>query len=78
MKHREHAGKRWLYPVFCILLFTTTVLSLLFGSSVFSPEQLWGGITGQSGFETIQFILFSLRLSRVLAAWIAGTGLSVA
>jgi len=77
MKHRYSIGKRWLYPILFILLILSTVLSLLFGSAVFSLRELWGGFTGQSGFETIHFILYSLRLPRVLAALIAGVGLSV-
>ncbi len=78
MKHRNHTGTLWLYPVFAILLLLTTVLSLLSGSAVFTLPELWGGITGQSGYETVHFILYSLRLPRILAALIAGVGLSVA
>jgi len=77
MKQRKPLCKNGLYPVLGILLLLTTVLSLLFGSAVFSPAELWNGILGREGFETVQFILYSLRLPRVLAALIAGVGLSV-
>lgn len=78
MRNRNTTGKRWLYPILILLLLTAALLSLLFGSAVFSPMELWYGLTGQAGYETVHFILYVLRLPRVLAALFAGVGLSVA
>jgi len=66
-----------LYGLLTATICLTAVLSLFSGSAVFTPEELWGGLTGKSGYETCRFILYVLRLPRILAAVIAGTGLSV-
>lgn len=66
-----------LYLLLAGCLGIVAVLSLLCGSAVFSPAELWGGLMGQPGYETCRFILFSLRLPRILAAVTAGVGLSV-
>lgn len=75
---KKTPDKRFLYAI-CLLMFLFTMgLSLVWGSAVFSPEELLGGLAGKSGYETVHFILYSLRLPRVLAALVAGIGLSAA
>ncbi|MBE6613725.1 MAG: iron ABC transporter permease [Ruminococcaceae bacterium] len=66
-----------LYGILAGCLGITTVLSLLFGSAVFSPRELWRAFVGEPGYETCRFILFSLRFPRLFAACIAGVGLSL-
>ncbi|MBR5445737.1 MAG: iron ABC transporter permease [Clostridia bacterium] len=75
MKKTFSGGLLYGYLTAGILL--TAVLSLFSGSAAFSPEELWYGLTGREGYETVGFILYSLRLPRLLAALIAGAGLSV-
>lgn len=70
-------GRR-LYGLLTGILLLVLVVSLAFGSAAFTPEELWGGLTRRSGYETVTFILYSLRLPRTLAALIAGVGLSLA
>ena len=70
-------GRR-LYGILTGVLLLVLVVSLAFGSAAFTPEELWGGLTRRSGYETVTFILYSLRLPRTLAALIAGVGLSLA
>lgn len=71
-------NRRKLYGILIVILLAILVSSLLFGSASFSPTELWGGLTRQNGYETVSFILYSLRLPRTLAALIAGVGLSLA
>lgn len=59
-----------------ILLFCC-LLSLRFGSAQMSLSEFIGGILGKDGFETERIILLNLRLPRILAAVLAGAGLSV-
>ncbi|MBQ8642408.1 MAG: iron ABC transporter permease [Clostridia bacterium] len=66
-----------LYLILIPVFLSAMLLSLLAGSASFSPDVLWGGLTGQPGYETVHFILYSLRLPRILAAVIAGAGLAV-
>lgn len=70
-------GRR-LYGILTGVLLLVLVVSLAFGSAAFTPAELWGGLTRRSGYETVTFILYSLRLPRTLAALIAGVGLSLA
>ena len=59
-----------------ILLFFS-LLSLRFGSAEMTHEEFFGGLFNSPQFETERIILLSLRLPRILAAIIAGAGLSV-
>ena len=59
-----------------ILLFIS-LLSLRFGSAEMTNAEFFGGLLGSRGFETERIILLSLRLPRILAAIVAGAGLSV-
>lgn len=59
-----------------ILLFLS-LLSLRFGSAEMTNEEFFGGLFGSPQFETERIILLSLRFPRILAAIIAGAGLSV-
>lgn len=67
-----------LYGILTGVLLLVLVVSLAFGSAAFTPAELWSGLTRRSGYETVTFILYSLRLPRTLAALIAGVGLSLA
>lgn len=59
-----------------ILLFLS-LLSLRLGSAEMTNEEFFGGLFGSPQFETERIILHSLRFPRILAAIIAGAGLSV-
>ena len=59
-----------------ILLFCG-LLSLRFGSAELNNAEFFGGLFGKEGFETARIILLELRLPRVLAAIVAGAGLSI-
>lgn len=48
-----------------------------FGSTWMSPAAFWGALLHRSGFETQTVILYAVRLPRVLAAVVAGAGLSL-
>lgn len=75
---KKTPDKRFLYLLCVLMLLFTMGISLVWGSAVFSTEELLGGLAGKNGYETVHFILYSLRLPRVLAALIAGIGLSAA
>ena len=59
-----------------ILLFCS-LLSLRFGSAEMTNAEFFCGLFKSQNFETERIILLSLRLPRVLAAILAGAGLSV-
>ncbi len=59
-----------------ILLFLS-MLSLRFGSAEMTDSEFFGSLFNRQGFETERIILLTLRLPRILAAIIAGAGLSV-
>ena len=59
-----------------ILLFIS-LLSLRFGSAEMTNAEFFGGLFKSQEFETERIILLSLRLPRILAAIVAGAGLSV-
>ena len=59
-----------------ILLFIS-LLSLRFGSAEMTNAEFFGGLFNSQDFETERIILLSLRLPRILAAIVAGAGLSV-
>lgn len=59
-----------------ILLFLS-MLSLRFGSAEMTDSDFFGGLFNRRGYETERIILLTLRLPRILAAIIAGAGLSV-
>ncbi|MBO5897933.1 MAG: iron ABC transporter permease [Clostridia bacterium] len=63
------------------VLVTVLVVSLWagarFGSTWMSPTAFWGALLRRAGFETQTVILYAVRLPRVLAAVVAGAGLSL-
>lgn len=59
-----------------ILLFCS-LLSLRFGSAEMTNAEFFGGLFNGREFPTERIILLSLRLPRILAAIVAGAGLSV-
>lgn len=59
-----------------IVLILVLLAGILLGSVGLSPQRLWAGITGAD--PTAGVILRELRLPRVLAALLAGVGLSTA
>ena len=59
-----------------ILLFCG-LISRRVGSAELSSAQFFGGLLGKEEFETARIILLELRLPRILAAIVAGAGLSV-
>ncbi len=67
----------FLYGALAVTVVTLAVLSLFIGSAGFTPRELLAGLAGDAAYETAGFILTSLRLPRMLAAVIAGVGLSL-
>ncbi len=67
-----------LYGVLTVVLLLMMSLSLFWGSTNYTPLELLSGALGNPEHETAGFILLSLRLSRMVAALVAGVGLSVA
>ncbi len=67
----------WLLGSFA--LGATFLLSLMYGSITFSPQQVWHGLTeiGAQDMSMTSRILLDLRLPRALLAIIAGTGLAM-
>jgi len=60
------------------LLAALVVLSLRFGSGDISWREFFGGFFGKEGYEKISFIIWDMRLARILAGMLSGAGLSVA
>lgn len=65
------------YLLLIVMLLASMVLALGFGSVSLTLSDLVSGLVGQTGYETEHIILFSIRLPRMLAALLAGVGLSV-
>lgn len=59
-----------------ILLFLS-LLSLRFGSTEMTDTEFFGALLNRQGYDTERIILLSLRFPRIIAAIIAGVGLSV-
>lgn len=69
--------KRRVMTVVVILLAVSSYLSLRYGSSEMDFAVFWRGLTRTPGYEKYTIILYTLRLPRLLAAVLAGAGLSV-
>lgn len=63
--------------VLMILLIAFAFLSLRMGSASLNGLAFWGGLLRRNGFSTESTIIFSIRLPRMIAAVLAGSGLSV-
>lgn len=61
-----------------VLLLLTLALSLMAGKYPVPPATLWAGLTGQTIPDTVQTVLWQLRLPRALAAALIGAALSAA
>lgn len=61
-----------------VLLLVTLALSLMAGKYPVPPATLWAGLTGQAIPDTVQTVLWQLRLPRALAAALIGAALSAA
>ena len=72
-KIKSAYGKIGLVLIFLFL----SLLSLRFGSAEMTNEEFFGGLFNSQGYETERIILLSLRMPRILAAIVAGAGLSV-
>lgn len=68
--------RHWIWILLPLLLLCA-VAGLCFGSAGLSWSQLLKGLTG-NGEESVQMILWQLRLPRVVAGMLAGAGLSTA
>ncbi|MBR7095653.1 MAG: iron chelate uptake ABC transporter family permease subunit, partial [Clostridia bacterium] len=69
------------YPLTLFLLSVALLLlaclSLALGSADLSLSSLFAGLCGREGYETERAILLYVRLPRLLAAMLAGVGLSL-
>lgn len=59
-----------------LIMIITVFFALTFGSAEMTPAELIGGLLKKDGFATESTILYSLRLPRIIAGVLAGTGLS--
>lgn len=59
------------------LLLLSVYCSLRFGSSHMDEAAFWQGLLRRPGQETYSLILYTIRMPRVLAALLAGAGLSI-
>lgn len=66
--------KRAMLP---ILLAGSILAALGLGSTAMDSRGFWQGLLGAPGYETQTIILYTIRLPRVLAAAVAGAGLSL-
>ncbi|HIT33336.1 MAG TPA: iron ABC transporter permease [Candidatus Faecousia intestinigallinarum] len=71
---RRASGKLW---ILALLLLISGYLSLRFGSSHMRTADFWQGLLRAPGMETYSLILYTIRLPRLLAALLAGAGLSI-
>lgn len=72
--------KKHKYSSFLILiisLFLLVFLSIRLGSSNLTTSEFFGAILKKEGFETQSAIIYALRAPRMLAALLAGVGLSI-
>ncbi len=77
MTKKFFATKRGL-AVLSALLLLTALCGVCFGSTPMPAGTLLNALMGREGFETQSFILYHVRLPRVLGGMLAGAGLSVA
>jgi cobalamin transport system permease protein len=82
MKHSHLTFRRAvvILSVLMVALVVVAVLGVSIGSTTIGLREMWSAVRGESGerIETVQTILFQLRLPRVILAIVVGAGLSVA
>lgn len=69
--------KKGLMVLLAFVLVGCIALSLRYGSSKMDIAVFWNGLRQAPGFETYSFILYAVRMPRILAALLAGAGLSI-
>lgn len=67
-----------LFPILFALLVTSVILAFMFGSGRFGLKEIFSALFTSDGNPTIRIILLQLRLPRIVAAALAGAGLSTA
>lgn len=67
-----------LFPALVVTLFLSVILAFMFGSAKIGIGEIFTALFSQNGDKTVRFILVNLRLPRILAAVLAGAGLSCA
>ena len=77
MTHKINAKSAYGKIGLVLILLFISLLSLRFGSAEMTDAEFFGGLFNRQGYETEGIILLTLRLPRILAAIIAGAGLSV-
>lgn len=77
MTHKINAKSAYGKIGLVLILLFLSLLSLRFGSAEMTDAEFFGGLFNRQGYETEGIILLTLRLPRILAAIIAGAGLSV-
>ena len=77
MTHKINAKSAYGKIGLVLILLFLSLLSLRFGSAEMTDGEFFGGLFNRQGYETEGIILLTLRLPRILAAIIAGAGLSV-
>lgn len=66
-----------LFPALSVIAVLSVFAALAFGSAKLDFKEILAALFTRTGDETTAFILFELRLPRVLAAALAGAGLAV-
>lgn len=76
--YKRYIGKKIMLSVLLLLLvFALSILAINAGSTDLTPYEILKSILGQ-GTDTSNVVIWRIRLPRILAAIIAGAGLSVA
>ncbi|TRZ36563.1 iron ABC transporter permease [Niallia circulans] len=68
--------QKWTIAVLAVLIFLTIGISLTVGSAAFAPSRLLPTLFGNGSF-TEEFILYSVRLPRIIVTLLAGIALSL-
>lgn len=63
-------------PLALLLLTLLAFASLAIGDMRLTPTQIWGGLLHRQGYELASFVLWDMRLPRLLVAMLAGGALS--
>lgn len=66
-----------IFPVLVLTLLAVCLVSLAFGPTSLTLREIIGGLLRTDGYEVSAIIMHSIRLPRLLAAILAGAGLSV-
>lgn len=77
MKQKKFLKKYTAFIILPALLLFAAVLAVRIGSAALSFKEFLYGLFRMSGYETQTIIIYSVRLPRVLAAVLAGIGLSI-